>query len=114
MNYIIQTPSARELKEEILEKVSAKVDGNGLGITTWQCVETNSSDKDLVLTKKQWAEKGCVTLTQVAGKKELKVKFFYWETCNDRENSDDKYLLGKFTELVLVHFCYHVDKIAIE
>lgn len=113
MNYIIQTPSARELKEEILAKVSAKVDGNGLGITTWQCVETNCSDKVLVYTENQWAEKGCVTLTQVAGRKELKVKFFYWETCNDRENSDEKYLLGKFTELVLIHFYYHVDKIMI-
>ena len=55
MNYIIYTPSARKLKDEILARVSAKVDGNGIGITTWQCVETDSGDKVLVLTEGQWA-----------------------------------------------------------
>lgn len=114
MNYIIQTPSARELKEEILAKVSAKVDGNGLGITIWQCVETNSSDKVLVLTENQWAEKGCITLTQVAGSKELEVKFHYWVPCTERDNADDKYMFGRFTELLLVHFSCFVDKIVIE
>ena len=29
MNYIIQTPSARRLKEEILKSVESKADGNG-------------------------------------------------------------------------------------
>lgn len=33
MNDIIYTPSARKLKDEILARVSAKVDGNGIGIT---------------------------------------------------------------------------------
>ncbi len=53
MNYTIYTPSARKLKEEILVRVSSKVDGNGIGITTWQCVETDSADKVLVLTEGQ-------------------------------------------------------------
>ncbi len=66
MNYIIYTPSARKLKDEILARVSAKVDGNGIGITTWKCVETDSADKVLVLTEGQWAEKGCITITQIA------------------------------------------------
>ena len=81
MNYIIQTPSAKRLKEEILKSVVSKADANGNGIATWQCVETNGSDKALVLTEGQWAEKGCVTLTQVAGCNELYVRFFYWDTC---------------------------------
>ena len=114
MNYIIQTPSARKLKEEILVRVSAKVDANGYGIATWQCVETDSADKALVLTEGQWAEKGCITLTQVAGRNELQVKFFYWETCEDRENSDDKYMFGRFTELLLAHFHYYIDRVIIE
>ena len=114
MNYIIHTLSARELKDEILARVSAKVDGNGIGITTWKCVETNSVDKVLVLTEDQWAEKGCITITQIAGSNELQVRFFYWETCDIQENGDDKFMLSRFTELLLVHFSYFVDKIVIE
>ena len=114
MNYIRYTPSARKLKDEILASVSAKVDGTGIGITTWQCVETDSADKVLVLTEGQWAEKGCITITQIAGSNELQVRFFYWETCDVRENGDDKFMLSRFTELLLVHFSYFVDKIMIE
>lgn len=114
MHYIIQTQSVRLLKKEIIARVSAKVDSNGIGITTWQCVETDSADKVLVLTEGQWAEKGYITITQTAGSKELWVRFFYWETCEDREVDDDKYMLGRFTELILVHFSYFVDKIVIE
>lgn len=114
MNYIIKTPSAKKLKEEILERVSAKADANGNGIATWQCVETNSVDKALVFTEGQWAEKGCLTLTQVAGRNELQVRFCYWETCEDKENNDDKIMFGRFTELILVHFSYFIDKIVIE
>ena len=114
MNYIIQTPSARRLKEEILKSVESKADGNGNGIVNWQCVETDSADKALVLTEGQWAEKGCITLTQVAGRNELQVRFFYWETCKDRDNNDDKYMLGRFTELLLSHFHYFIDRIIIE
>ena len=104
MNYIIHTPSARRLKDEILGRVSDKVDGNG----------TDCADKALVLTEGQWAEKGCVTLTQVAGTNDLQVRFHYWETWEKRDNGDDKYILGRFTELILVHFSYFIDKIVIE
>ena len=106
MNYIIHTPSARRLKDEILGRVSDKVDGNG--------IETDCADKALVLTEGQWAEKGCVTLTQVAGTNDLQVRFHYWETWEKRDNGDDKYILGRFTELILVHFSYFIDKIVIE
>ena len=114
MNYIIHTPSARRLKDEILGRVSDKVDGNGIGISTWQCVETDCADKALVLTEGQWAEKGCVTLTQVEGRNDLQVRFHYWETSEKRDNGDDKYIFGRFTELILVHFSYFIDKIVIE
>ncbi len=109
MNYIIQTPSARRLKEEILKSVENKADANGNGIVNWQCVETDGGDKALVLTDGQWAEKGCITLTQVTGRNELQVRFFYWETCEVRDNNVDKYMLGRFTELLLSHFHYFVD-----
>ena len=114
MNYIIQTQNARKLKEEILNSVAGKADANGNGIVTWQCVETDGGDKVLVLTEGQWAEKGCLSLTQVAGRNELQVRFFNWQNGVERENGDDKYMLGRFTELILIHFTSFFDRVIIE
>ena len=114
MNYIIRTSSARRLKDEILNSVASKADANGNGIATWQCVDTDGDDKALVLTEGRWAEKGCLTLTQVAGRNELQVRFFYWETYEARDNNDDKYMFGSFTELLLSHFHYFIGRVIIE
>ena len=114
MTYTIQTPSARRLKEEIVKRVSEKADASGNGIANWQCVETDGGDSALVLTEGQWAEKGCITLTQVAGRNELQVRYFNWENGVERENGDDKYMLGRFTELLLAHFYYFIDRVVIE
>lgn len=114
MNYIILTPSAKKLKDEILSRVSAKVDGNGIGITSWQCVETDASEKVLVHTTDQWAEKGCIVIKNDMSRNELQVRFHYWDSYSEKDNADDKYMLGRFTELILVHFSYFVDKIVIE
>jgi hypothetical protein len=114
MNYILHTPSAARLKKEILDKVSEKVDANGKGITTWQCVETGVNEKVLVHTTDQWAEKGCIVLKQDPERNELQVRFCYWDSCEDHSVDDEKIMLGRFTELLLVHFSYYVDKIIIE
>ena len=114
MNYIIHTPSAARLKNEILDKVSEKVDANGKGIATWQVDETDGSEKVLVHTTDQWAEKGCIVLKQVPGRNELQVRFHYWESSKEQSVDDDKIMLGRFTELLLVHFFYFVDKISID
>ena len=114
MNYIIKTPSATKLKKEIIDCVSSKVDANGKGIATWQCVETDASEKVLVHTTDQWAEKGCIVIKNDISRNELQVRFHYWDSCAERDNADDKYMFGRFTELLLVHFSYFVDKIVIE
>lgn len=114
MNYIIQTPSAARLKKEILERVSQKVDANGKGIATWQIAESDAGEKVLVHTTEHWAGKGGIVLAQVSGRNELLVRFYYWESCEDRNNDDDKIMLGRFTELLLVHFSYFVDRIIME
>ena len=114
MNYIIKTPSATKLKKEIIDCVSRKVDTNGKGIATWQCVETDASEKVLVHTTDQWAEKGCIVIKNDISRNELQVRFHYWDSCTERDNADDKYMFGRFTELLLVHFSYFADKIVIE
>ena len=114
MNYIIHTPSAMRLKKEILDRVTEKVDANGKGFSTWQCVEAEGNERVLVHTADQWREKGCIALKQEPGRNVLQVRFYYWDSCDDRNNDDDKIMLGRFTELLLVHFSYFVDKITIE
>ena len=114
MNYIIHTPSAARLKKEILDRVLEKADVNGKGVVTWQVAETDGSEKVLVHTSDQWAEKGYIALKQVPGRNELQVRFHYWDSWEDRNNDDDRIMLGRFTELLLVHFCYFIDKIVIE
>ena len=114
MNYIIHTPSAVKLKKEIIDRVSEKIDANGKGIVTWQCIETDAGERVLVHTTDQWAEKGCITIKQEPGRNELQIRFHYWGSCKDQSNDDDKYMLARFTELVLVHFSYYIDKIIIE
>lgn len=114
MNYIIHTPSAVKLKKEILDRVYEKVDADGKGIVTWQCVETDAGESVLVHTTKHWAEKGCIMIKQESGRNELQIRFHYWDSCVDRSNVDDKYMLGRFTELILVHFFYYIDKVIIE
>ena len=42
------------------------------------------------------------------------VRFYYWDSWKDRGIADDKYMFGRFTELILVHFSYLIDKIIIE
>lgn len=114
MKYIIHTPSATRLKKEIIDSITEKVDGNGKIIATWQCVEADTSETVLVHTSDHWAGKGCITLNQNISHNELQVRFCYWETCEERERGDEKVMLGRFTELLLVHFSYFFDKIVIE
>lgn len=114
MNYIIHTPNTARLKKEILARVSQKVDANGKGIATWQVAETDGNGQVLVYTSDQWTEKGCIALKQELGSNNLQVRFYYWDSCENRENGDDKIMLGRFTELLLVHFAYFVDKVVIE
>lgn len=114
MNYIIKSPSATKLKNEILDCVSQKVDVNGKGIALWQCEETDSNERVLVHIVDQWREKGCIIITNDVIRNEINVRFHYWDSCIDRSIDDDKYMLGQFTELILIHFSYLIDKIIIE
>ena len=102
MNYIIHTPSAVRLKKEIINSVDAKVDANGKGIALWQCTKTDAGERVLVHTLDQWAEKCCLVLSHNKSHGELQVRFH------------EKILFGRFTEFLLVHFSYFIDKITIE
>ena len=114
MNYIIYTPSVARLKKEIVERVTEGADANGKAIVTLKCLDAEGGEKVLVHTADQWAEEGCIALQKDDRSGGLKVRFFYWDSCENQENGDDKYMLGRFTELLLVHFTYYIDRIVIE
>ena len=114
MTYTIHTPSATRLKNEIIDRVSAGADANGVSIDTWKCVETEDGDKVLTYNVDGWVEKGCIALKQNQTHNQIKVIYCSWEDGKERENDDDKIMLSRFTELILVHFRYFIDKLTIE
>ena len=111
MNYIIHTPSAVRLKKEIFDYLSRRTEEN---IVNWQSTETEANEKVLVHTSDQWETKGFIALRHNASHNSIHVRFHYWDSCTDRTADDEKILFGRFTEFVLVHFSYYIDKIVIE
>ena len=109
MDYIIYTPSARRLKKEILCSTSTVTDE-----TSWECVKTEANDNVLVYTPDRWAEKGFITLKANLAHNELRVRFCYWDSCEERNSDDERFMLGRFTEHLLVHYSYFVDRVVIE
>ena len=109
MEYIIYTPSARRLKKEILGSTSTVTDE-----TSWKCVKTEANDNVLVYTPDCWAEKGFITIKANLAHNELRVRFCYWDSCEERNGDDERHMLGRFTEHLLVHYSYFVDRVVIE
>lgn len=109
MEYIIYTPSARRLKKEILASSTTVTDE-----TSWKCVKAETNDSVLVYTPDRWAEKGFITLKANLPHNELRVRFCYWDSCEDRNGDDERIMLGRFTEHLLVHYSYFVDRVVIE
>lgn len=114
MDYIIYTPSAMRLKKEIFNATLPLADDQNKSIVTWRCVKTEANDTVLVHTLDRWFEKGCITFKENRAHNELQVRFCYWDSCEDRTNNDERYMLGRFTELLLVHCFYFLDKIVIK
>lgn len=109
MEYVIYTPSARRLKKEILGSTSTVTDE-----TSWKCVKTEANDNVLVYTHDHWSEKGFITLKANLPHNELRVRFCYWDSCEERNSDDERFMLGRFTEHLLVHYSYFVDRVVIE
>ena len=69
----------------------------------------------MIHTTQQWDKKGCLSLKSSKDNDFMKVEFYYWSSFKEEERSDDedKYYLGRFTELILVHFCSHIESIEV-
>lgn len=116
MKYIVFAQTAEKVIERILSCVKDGVGGSNKEIKTWQVKKTASNEEVIVHTTDQWEDKGCIELIPSEDNKEIEVRFFYWSTYKEANRSGDesKYLLGRFTELLLVHFWGLFDRISIK
>lgn len=92
-----------------------KIDPQGKTIDTWDYTTADDNEDVLIHTTQQWEEKGCLSLTASEDDDYVLVKFHYWSSFKKEERSgdEDKYYLGRFTELILVHFYPQIERVAI-
>lgn len=92
-----------------------KIDPQGVAIDTWDFKTTDDGEKVLIHTTQQWDKKGCLSLTESEDNDYVQVRFYYWSNFKKEERSGDegKYYLGRFTELILVHFYSQIEKVEI-
>lgn len=93
-------------KKKDIEGNRLKIDPLGGTIDTWDFTTTKENEEVLIHTTQQWEKKGCISLTASEDDDYVQVKFHYWSSFkqDERNGDEDKYYLGRFTELILVHF----------
>lgn len=92
-----------------------KMDPQGKVIDTWDYTIADDNEEVLVHTTQHWEEKGCLSLTASEDNDYIVVKFHYWRSFKKEERSgdEDRYYLGRFTELILVHFYPQINNVEI-
>ena len=92
-----------------------KIDPQGKTIDTWDYKTTDDDNDVLVHTTQQWDKKGCLGMSASEDNNYIRVKFHYWKKFKKEERSgdEDKYYLGRFTELILVHFYPQIENVEI-
>lgn len=120
MEYKINTDDAKKFIEKVLKYVKEGKAPKGNEIKTWGVKTTsvkNTSERIEVLvhTADQWEEKGVLIITPNEQNDVVLVEFRYWKTYpkEQRDENDKNYILGRFTELMLVHFPNLFQKIHI-
>lgn len=105
MNYSILTNDANKVINTIFNCVRKGKDVNKTEIKTWG-IKKNDKNEDLLVHTDQWEEKCCLELKANNKNDEVFVKFYYWSSFPEeqRSDADNRYLLGRFTELLFVHF----------
>lgn len=117
MTYEITTANAARLIERVFNCVRDGEDSKGDRIDTWGIRHTNTGEKRLVHNTNQWEKKGCLNLKVVphSNNRRVKAGFRYWSRFprEERNGNEADYYLGRFTELILVHFKDDCQKIRI-
>lgn len=112
MEFMIYPRDGIDLKELIVDDVKENVS------ETWDIKKTKKDEEVLVHTREQWKKKGFIRLKNNDDYEKdpyVLATFKYWTSFEDEDkNSNDAgYMLGRFTELLLVHFKDKIDDIII-
>lgn len=115
MNYTILTNGANKTIKTIFDSVKKGKDPNGKGIDTWGVTTTDKDEEVLIHTADQWAEIGNLHLIPNEDNKSIQIVFRYWSnwTKEHEKGDEERYILGRFTELLLVHFAAQYNNITI-
>ena len=115
MEYVIVTPHPTDLRNEIIQNVKDGEDKKESCIDTWEVQTASFRDKDgelfnekvLVHNTSAWKEVGGIRLiVDKKGNSQIHARFFYWSNYakENRNSSQELYLYGRLTELLLAHF----------
>ena len=92
-----------------------KIDPQGVEIVTWDIRKTANGVEVLVHTTQQWEEVGNIHLDANKENDCIIASFHYWTKWleNNEKGNEEAYYLGRFTELILVHFYPQIDSVEI-
>lgn len=106
MTYEIYTDNATELIQTIFTCCENGEDPNGSDINTWDVTKTREGTKVLIHTTDQWEDKCNIHIDSTPENDVVIATARYWRKYDEdqRSGTEFDYILGRFTELVLVHF----------
>ncbi len=93
-----------------------KVDPQGVEIITWNYTTTDHKREVLIHTTQQWEEVGNIHLDASKDNDYIIASFYYWSewTKNNKKGNEEAYYLGRFSEIILVHFYPQIGKVIVE
>lgn len=124
MQYTIVTPHPKDCREEIIQCVKDREDKNESVIDTWIVKNVRFKTDDgktfsedvLIHNVAAFKDAGFVRLfVDKQGNGRVYAKFSYWSTfpLEDQDGSQELYIYGRLTELLLVHFNESIRSIQI-
>lgn len=123
MEYKIYCKNARVLISTIFSSFKkkdedgnrVKIDPQDVTIDTWDYTTTGKGVEVLIHTTQQWDDVGNIHLDASKENDCIIVSFHYWTKWleNNEKGNEEAYYLGRFTELILVHFYPQIDSVEI-
>lgn len=103
MTIIVHTKKTESLYKAINSKI------NNDELKTWEIKKDNENKIYYNHTPDQWTDK--VLLKPVSHQNGLQLTINWWENNQEPDESTKGYILGRFTEILMVHFRNYFEKI---
>ena len=123
MRYQILTDDAKSVINTILDCIEKGNGLNGEDILTWEIQRVFKRTpnglkqiKYIVHSPEQWDKIGGIKLISDSTNRFILITFNYWKSfpMEERAEDDENYILGRFTELILVHFYSVIKTVTID